>query len=316
MQLRLGYLLIDGFALMSYAPVIEPFRAANRLSDRQLYTWRHYSPTGSPARVSNGLLLTVDAAISALDQVDILFVCAGGNPSLFDDGATFASLRRAARFGTIIAGVSGGPFVMARAGLLDGYRCTVHWEHEDSFRETFSKPQLERNLYVVDRKRITCAGGLAGLDLTTKLIAETHGTTLARKVSDWYIQSEQRQGDRPQRQAPLQVLGEAHVGLGRVLAAMDEDTSVPHDRLVLARLGGVSVRQLERLFAAKLGATISAHSLKLRLERARRLIVETDMTIADVSSASGFSSTSYFSRAFKQRFHQPPSGLRRIPRKT
>lgn len=308
--LRLAYLLIDGFALMSYAPVVEPFRAANRLSGRDLYDWRHYSVTGAAARASNGLSISVDGAIGAMEPADILFVCAGGNPSLFNDKRTFEALRRAARFGTLIGGVSGGPYILAKAGLLDGFRCTIHWEHMESFEETFSKPQLERGLFVIDRSRVTCAGGLAGLDLAAILIADAHGQALANKVSDWYIQTEQRQASHPQRQSLAQRSGLSHPGLLAVLKTMEERVADPATRESLAEVASLSVRQLERLFKRHIGSTINEYYLILRLEIARKFLKETNISVVDVAMACGFASVSHFSRAFKRRYEFSPSKVR------
>jgi len=311
LPIRLGYLLIDGFAIMSYAPVIEPFRAANRLSGREHYIWRHYSVDGCPAQASNGIALAVDGSITEIDDLDMLFVCAGGNPALFENSATFARLRWAARFGIRLAGVSGGPFILARAGLLDGYRCTVHWEHEAAFLETFAAPRLERDLFVIDRDRITCAGGLAGLDLAVALISLELGYDIARQVSDWFIQAEQRQGSGPQRPAPSQRYRVSNASLARVLSAMEASPGDHLDRAALAAIGGVSIRQIERLFASQLGTTIAAHYRSLGLDHARRLLTETTMTIAQIGSASGFANASHFSREFKRHFSMSPSGSRR-----
>lgn len=311
MAINLGYLLIDGFALMSYAPVIEPFRAANRLSGYNHYAWRHFSLEGHPAQASNGIALAVDGSVADIGDIDILFVCAGGNPSLFDDANTFARLRRAARFGIRLVGVSGGPFILARAGLLDGYRCTVHWEHEAAFTETFAKPLLERELFVIDRDRITCAGGLAGLDLATALISQELGMGLADQVSEWFIQAEQRPGSVPQRRDPGQRYRVSHEGLARVLSAMEAHVGETLDRTSLALIGGVSIRQIERLFASQLGTTLSAHYQGIRLNHARRLLIETTMTVAETGAASGFTNASQFSRQFKRHFSMTPSGARR-----
>ena len=314
LAINLGYLLIDGFALMSYAPVIEPFRAANRLSGHNHYAWRHFSLEGRPAQASNGIALAVDGSVADIGDIDILFVCAGGNPSLFDDANAFARLRRAARFGIRLVGVSGGPFILARAGLLDGYRCTVHWEHEAAFTETFTKPLLERELFVIDRDRITCAGGLAGLDLATALISQELGMGLADQVSDWFIQAEQRQGSVPQRRDSGQRYGVSHEGLARVLSAMETHVGEALDRTSLALIGGVSFRQIERLFASQLGTTLSTHYQGIRLNHARRLLTETTMTVAETGAASGFSNASHFSRKFKRHFSVSPSGFRRRTR--
>ncbi len=309
--MRLAYLLIDGFALMSYAPVVEPFRAANRLGGKTRYSWRHYSVTGAPAKASNGVELSVDGAVTAMDKADIIFVCAGGNPAVFDDRQTFEALRRVERFGATLCGVSGGPFILARAGLLDGYSCTVHWEHEASFRETFIRPKLENGLFVIDRKRMTCAGGLAGLDLATTLIAASHGPSLAGMVSDWYIQTEQRQPSRPQRRSPALRYRISHDGLTRALTAMEQAMTEPLSKGALAEIAGISIRHLERLFRVTLSTTVGDHYRALRLQEAYRLLTETTASMTEVSAACGFASTSNFSKAFKNFFTVPPSTARR-----
>jgi len=311
---RLGYLLIDGFALMSYAPVIEPFRAANLLTGQALYSWKHFSVTGDPALASNGVALSVDGGVDGMEGLDMLIVCAGGNPALFRDRRTLQALRRAGRLGTVIAGTSGAPFILARAGLLDGYRCTIHWEHEDAFLETFPDAKLERGLYVVDRDRVTCAGGMAGLDMAIELIAAENGPLLATRVSDWYIRTEQRAAGGPQRSSPGQRYRVWHKGLAAALAAMEANIAEPLPRDHLARIAGVTLRQLERLFARHMGCTIAAHYLRLRLDAASRLLRETELSRTEIAMACGFVNTSHFSRAFKERFSISPGALRQPAR--
>jgi len=117
--IRIGFLLVDGFALMSYASVVEAFRAANVLSGRALYEWKHISIREAFVSASNGARMRADAQISDTLALDLLLVCAAGNPALFRDKRTFARLRYLASRGMRIGGVSGGPYILARAGLLD-----------------------------------------------------------------------------------------------------------------------------------------------------------------------------------------------------
>lgn len=311
--MRVGFLLIEEFALMSYASVIEPFRAANRLSGRELYQWRHFSIDGQPVRPSTGVTMQVDGAIDGEAEVDVVLVCAGGNPALFNNRATFAALRRLSARGVVIGGVSGGAFLLARAGLLDGHRCTIHWEHEPAFVDTFPNLSLVRGLYVIDRRRITCAGGISGLDLVTELIAESHGHDLAQLVSDWYIRAQRRPAESTQRAAVSQRYRISHPGLVVALEAMEANKEEPLDRETLASLAGLSVRQLERLFRTQMQTTIREHYLVVRLDEALRLLRETDLSRATVAVACGFASASHFSRSFRQRFAISPGNARRQP---
>ena len=305
-----GFLLIPGFALMSYASAMEPFRAANALSGRALYAWRHVGPDGAPVPASNGIFIQPDHKAGDAVALDLLFVCAGGNPALFDDGPTLAWLRALAARGTRIGGVSGGPFVLARAGLLDGYRCTIHWEHQPALREAFPHLDVTRNLYEIDRDRLTCSGGIAALDMMHEVIERAHGSALAAAVSEWFLQTQVRAGDGPQRMALRERTGIADRKLLKVLEHMEANLEEPAGRAALAARAGVSVRQLERLFRTHLGRTLGAHYLDLRLRRAQTLMRQTTLPILEVAIACGFVSASHFSRSYRRRFGAPPRAER------
>ena len=302
----LGFLLVPNFSLMSYASAIEPFRAANCLSGRQLYQWRHISIDGAAVQASNGVSIAPDHGIGDDVEMDTLFVCAGGNPSLFGDRPTFSWLRKVAHRKVRIGGVSGGPYLLARAGLLDGYRCTIHWEHMPALMEEFPNLRVARTIYEIDRDRLTCAGGVAALDMMHKLIEADHGPRLAAAVSDWFLHSQVRLGSGPQRMSARGRYGVSHPKLLRVLELMEGHVEEPLGRTELAGRAGVSIRQLERLFSAHLGATIGEHYLAVRLERARTLLRQTTMPVLEISIACGFVSASHFSRSYRQRFGRSP----------
>lgn len=308
--MRVGFLLIENFALMAYASMIEPFRAANRLSGRELYQWRHYSVDGDPVRPSTGVTMQVDGIVDGNLDIDMILVCAGGNPAVFDNRATFAALRRLAARGIVIGGISGGAFLLARAGVLEGHRCTIHWEHEPAFVETFPDLAFERALFVIDRARITCAGGTAGLDLATELIGDAHGPELAQLVGDWHIRTQKRAGEGAQRAAVTQRYRVSHHGLVVALEAMEANKEEPLERDALAAAAGLSIRQLERLFQSQMRTTIREHYLRIRLDEAMRLLRETDLSRAMIAVACGFASTNHFSRCFRRRFTMSPGDAR------
>jgi transcriptional regulator GlxA family with amidase domain len=305
-----GLLLVDGFALMSYASVMEPFRAANVLAGRELYRWSHISIDGRPVRASNGANILADQTVGQPLACDTLFVFAAGDPAAFDDAATFAWLRRLAGGAVRLAGVSGGPFLLARAGLLDGHRATIHWEHQSAFAEAFPQVMIEPGLYVIDRRRVTCAGGTAGLDLAIELIEREHGRDLAAQVGEWFIRTEQRSADEPQRPSLRQRYGVANDRVLKVLAHMEAYVEEPASRHALARVAGVSLRQLERLFAAHLGDSVNGVHLKIRLAQADQLLRATGMSVTEVGVACGFQSASHFSRTFAAHFGAAPSRRR------
>jgi transcriptional regulator GlxA family with amidase domain len=304
---RIGFLLIDGFALMSYASVVEAFRAANVLSGRTLYEWKHISVREAFINVSNGARFRADAQIDDTLALDLLLVCAAGNPALFRDKRTFARLRYLASRKMRIGGVSGGPYILARAGLLDGYRCTIHWEHRPAFVEAFPQLDVQQGLYVIDRDRLTCAGGIAGLDLATALIAENHGRQLATMVNDWFLQTQLREAHATQRVSLRERYKSTNEKVLATLAAMEANLEEPLSRATLARRNQVSVRQLERLFRSNLRQTIGTTYMRIRLTRAAILLKESSVPLIDIALASGFASASHFSRAFKS-WHGTPRG--------
>jgi transcriptional regulator GlxA family with amidase domain len=318
----IGFLLVPGFALMSYASAMEPLRAANRLAGRPLYAWRHISPDGAAAAASNGMSLLPDGRVGEDVPLDALLVCAGGNPAQFDHPPTFRWLRALAHNGVQLGGVSGGPYLLARAGLLDGHRCTIHWEHIPAFVEEFPDLEVERTLYVVDRDRLTCAGGIAALDMMHALIERDHGHGLAAAVSEWFLHTDVRLGSGPQRMTLRERFGISNPKLLKVLERMEANLEEPVTRERLAAVAGVSVRQLERLFTAHLGATLGEHYARIRLDRARALLRQTTLPVLEVAVACGFVSASHFSRAYKGRFGWSPkaerltesTGARRNPR--
>ena len=302
----IGLLLIDGFALMSYAALLEPFRAANALSGETLYRWTHVAVAGTSATASNGATLMCERQVGNALEPDMLFVFAGGDPATFKDPATFAWLRRMAGRGIALGGVSGGPYVLARAGLLAGRRATIHWEHADDFREHFADVTLEDGLYVMDRGRMTCAGGTAGLDLALELIETDHGRALAGRVGEWFIRTEPRRGEGAQRPGLRERYGVRHAGLLRALGEMEAAIETPRPRDALAHAAGVSVRQLERLFRTHLGGGLAEVYLRIRLEHARRLLRTTGLTVTEVAVACGFLSSSHFARVFRRAYGCSP----------
>lgn len=302
---KIAFILIDDFALISYASVMEPFRAANNMTGANLYIFTHMTIDGRPAVASNGALVPADMAAGAFIACDILIVVAGGSPTWKANPAISAALRRAAASGARLIGVSGGAFFLAHAGLVRGRRATVHWDYQTQFARLFPDVLLEQSLYVADTRILTCAGGAAGLDLAVQLIGQAHGEDLATRVGEWYIQSEPRDATLPQRKSISKTVSTFRVSAA--IAHMEDNLAAPLSREELARRSGTSARQLDRLFAQHTSQSASGYYLNLRLDTARTLLRLYTKSIGDVAHACGFASDSHFSRCFKRRFGYPPS---------
>lgn len=303
---QIGFVLAPDFPLMSYASAVEPLRAANVLAGETIYRWRALTIDGAPARSSVGVEVLGDADWSEAKKFDRILVCAGGNPALFDHRPTFAQLRACAAAGVAIGGMSGGAFLLARAGLLAKKRCTIHWEHIPALREEFPDLLLERSLYVFDGELATCAGGLAAFDMMVELIGRRHGEKLAIAVSEWYLRTKAREGDEDQRISLRERAQVANPRVLKILGLMEEHIEQPFSHEELAQSAGVSLRQLERLFASHLGQSLGEAYVNLRLDRARKLLRESSLSVMEVALACGFVSASHFARRYKKRFGTAP----------
>jgi AraC family transcriptional regulator, glycine betaine-responsive activator len=308
---RIGLLLVEGFALMSFASVVEPLRAANLLAGRTLYALSAIPAAGEAATSSAGTVVPAQGRVGEAPAFDLVMVVAGGDPAAFHDRRAIAWLRRAARTGVTLGGVSGGPVILARAGLMAGRRMTVHWEHAAALAETVPGLMLERTLYVIDRDRVTCAGGTAPMDLMHALIAGHHGAAFARRVSDWFLHTDVRPAAGAQRAGLMERVGTANRAVLDAVTAMESHIGDPLDLGQLARAAGVGPRQLNRLFREKLGLSTMAFYRRLRLETARNLMRNAPLAVTEVALATGFASSAHFSRACRSEYGAPPSRLRR-----
>jgi transcriptional regulator GlxA family with amidase domain len=307
---RIGILPLPGFALMSYAALTEPMRAANLLARHDLYQMINIGTISGPVASSGAGQVATQARIGHVADLDYLFVIAGGDPTGYANRAVINWLAAMARKGVTLGGVSGGPIVLAHAGLMTGRRMTVHWEHAAALAEISPHMVIERSLYVIDRDRVTCAGGTAPMDLMHALITQHHGAVFARLVSDWFMHTEVRPSAGPQRAGLVERVGTTVPAILDVVEAMEAHVAEPLDLSRLATVAGLSSRQLNRLFRDKLGRSTMTYYRELRLEKAQSLLRNSPLSLTAIALATGFASSSHFSRAYAAQFGQPPSAYR------
>jgi transcriptional regulator GlxA family with amidase domain len=309
---HIGIFIVPQFAMMGFTSAIEPLRSANRMSGRSLYAWHIVSRDGGPVMASNGIAVVPEASIADKPSFSSLIVCAGIDAHLYQDKAVFSWLRRLDRQGIELGAISLGSYVLARAGLLDGRRCTIHWENLEAFAEDFPQLEVTTELFEIDGNRFTCSGGIAALDMMLHLIRAQHGHALAAAVSDQFIHERIRDRHDRQRMALPARLGVRHPKLIKVIRRMEESLEEPVSRARLADGVGLSCRQLERLFRRYLNRTPTRYYLELRLQRARTLLLQTDMSVLDVALASGFVSASHFSKCYRECFKKTPRAERLV----
>lgn len=301
-----GYFLLPGFSQMAFTSALEPLRAANRQAGRRLYQWCLVSLDGKAVTASNGVTLLVDHGVEQRPELDDIVVCAGEQAHLYNDKSTLGWLRREARRGTRIGAVSTGTYVLARAGLLQGHRCTIHWENLAGFAEAYPDIELTPELFEIDGSRFTCSGGTAALDMMLAIIGQEHGRDLATAIAENFIHERIRDRHDHQRMTLRSRLNVSHPRLLQVVDLMERHLEEPLARSDLARRTGMSTRQLERLFRRYLGRTPTRFYLELRLERARHLLAQTSLSVLDVALACGFVSASHFSKCYREHFDRTP----------
>ncbi len=305
-----GLLLLPEFPIYALIPALESLRVANQNAGRRLFSGHLFSQDGQPVAACNGMTLMPERAIADVPFFPTVIVCASNHPLNHVGDRTLHWLRRLERHGARLGAIDTGAFALAAAGLLDGYRATLHWEALALFCELYPDVVVSEQLYVVDRNRVTCAGGTAALDMMLHLIEQHHGSDLAQIVANGFVHGRIRRSAEEQRFSADDVAGHVDPRLGRVVCAMEANIETPLSRAELAAQAGISVRQMERLVRARFADTPMHYYLKLRLQAARNQLFYGEMPIQDIAAACGFSSPAVLSRTFRTHFGLTPRDFR------
>lgn len=305
------------FNMAATTAFIDPFRVANYLEGRTLFRWTVVSEHGGVLTASNGLSLGTEPLNTAPRTADFVLVSSSWAPEQHSTQALRAMLRRLARQGTTLGSIDTGAFILADAGVLEGHRVTVHYEHIDAFQELYPGVEVTEDLFVADRGRVTCCGGEAAADLALQIIRETLGDTQANAAARYVFHQTMRNYGASQWPALTEPLGTSvPPAVREAIRIMEAHLESPLPIPDIAQRVGISQRQLNRLFAQHLGKTTVLYFRDIRLDRARGLVTQTQMPLMEIALASGFSNQMTFSRAYRDRFGLPPSRDRvegRIP---
>ena len=303
---RFVFVLMDQFTMLCFASAIESLRIANRTAGKKLYAWTIIGEGGESATCSNGCTFHLDSDLIELERDDTVMLCGGIDVQKATTKRVLNWIRREARRGVTIGGLCTAGYTMAKAGLLDGRKATIHWENQDSFTEEFEDVTLTKSVFVIDGNRITTAGGTASIDLMLKIVADDHGEELASAVADILIYSSIRTDQDTQRLSIPTRIGVRHPKLSRVIQIMETNIEEPISPATLAKDVGMSTRQLERLFRRYLSRSPKRYYMELRLQKARNLLMQTDMTVINVALACGFASPSHFSKCYRSHYDTTP----------
>lgn len=308
--IRFAILIFPGFPMMAFSSIVEPLRAANTLTGRTCYSWITVGLTSEKVLASSGLNFEPDYSVRNAPVVDRVVLCSGGDADHIIAEEALAWIRRNLRADAQVGSVADGAFILARAGLLDGHACTLHWISQPAFQEAFPDIELRRDLYVIDRKRFTSAGGVGALDMMLDLIARDYGAALAAGVAEWFVHSPLR-SSADRKLLPLRLRTGVHDELVLSAIAIMEDEV--EDRLSIADLAhrlSVSADKLERSFRSEFGVSPGSYYRTTRLRRAHDLLAHSTLPVREVAFSCGFWSVSSFSRAFREQYGYTPRGVR------
>lgn len=303
---RFVFVLLENFTMLSFSSALEALRIANRMSGKNLYAWDLVGEGGEVAICSAGTEFKLDSGFPEVNRDDMILICSGIDVQIATTKPLLNWLRREARRGPVIAGLCTAAFSLAKAGLLDGKKATIHWENQDSFSEEFHDINLTKSIFVMDGNRYTTAGGTASIDLMLKIIAEEHGEELANAVADQMIYTTIRTDQDTQRLSVPSRIGVRHPKLSTVIQMMESNIEEPISPSILAKDVGMSTRQLERLFRRYLNRSPKRYYMELRLQKARNLLMQTDMSVINVALACGFTSPSHFSKCYRSHYNTTP----------
>ncbi|WAP67878.1 GlxA family transcriptional regulator [Jiella pelagia] len=298
-------------SLMSLAATLDPLRGANRLSGRQCYRWHVVSPDGSDPRTSCGLVVKVDGPLDPAARCDLLVVLAAFNVHVHADAAFLHALLSAARNAAFVGGIEAGPWVLALCGLLDGRAATTHWEDLEDFAAAFPNVRTVSDRWVVDGRFFTTGAAAPALDFLLNLIRLRQGQALSLDVAGLYVYDGLKSGSQDQAPVALGRIASRDPRLAAAVRIMETHIDEPLMVSEIAREVGVSRRSLEASFERLAGSAPGAFYLSLRLNAARRLVVDTDISMAEIAVRTGFSSLAALSRSFKRHFGRTPTAARR-----
>lgn len=308
-----GFLLLPQFTLLAFSAALDPLRVANQLAQKPLYRWSVFSETGAPVVSSTGMEMGVHGALDALPKDLRLLICSGNQGLDVAQEATLAVLRRHLRFGGKVGGICTGAATLARIGVLEGRSFTLHWENQPGFVERYPALIPSTARFEMDGDLWTCGGGVAATEMMLQVIQEDYGRDFAIVVSDMCLNGGEIEKPMPQRSSLARALSTRNPKLVQVVQAMHHNIEEPLSFDDLSALTDMSRRQIERHFKQYLGETPMTAYRNIRLDRARALCVETDMTVSQIAVACGFNTTSVFSRHYRDRFGTSPSAGQRKP---
>ena len=305
---ELVILVTPHFNIATTTAFLDPFRATNYLMGTTVFKWTIVSNTGGDILASNGLSISTLAIEDVSKKLPgVVVVSSSWSPEAHHSSAANNALRGWSQRGAQIGALDTGGFILAKAGLLENKRATVHYEHIDAFIELFPKVSVTEDLFVIDGTTFTCCGGMASVDLALSILAKLQGEGVANAAARYLFHHDLRGPETSQNPSQLEPVGRTTpIIVRRAIAIMEihlETTIAIPD---ICEELQISQRHLNRLFKTYVRKTPVQYYRHIRLDRARGLVTQTEMKFSEIAVASGFNSQIHFSRAYHERFGLPP----------
>ncbi|MCZ2723001.1 GlxA family transcriptional regulator [Marinomonas sp. 15G1-11] len=310
----MSFLLVPGFALTSFSLSIEVLSVANSLLSYDAYHVHLYGEKSlvkqTAVTSSNGIPIQIEGDITSCKQTDTLFICAYLGAENFSQVETCKQIKSLYRQQSRMACLSSGSFILAKCGLLKGKKCTVYNEQAISFKEMYPDIDIQNTIFSVDGKILSCAGGTSALDMMLYIITQDYGKAFAQDVSEIFLQDRVRSFDEIQKSQRYLLLKEKSPLLAAAVEIMDENLSLTISIEEISHQIGTTPRNLEKIFQRNLSTTPKKYYLDIRLKESLHLLENTNISITGISQLTGFSSQSYFSQCFKERYNSSPQKIR------
>ena len=308
---HVSFLTLNNFSMIAFSNAIEILRMANYLMGEEVYQWSVVTADGAPVTASNGLAFAKSTMLDFTNMPDMLLVCGGGDVQDALSPAVLKLITQASKHNIWLGSICTGSFALAKAGVLDGYKCTINFENMASLRENFPYIVFAEELFVIDRDRCSCTGGTSPIDLMLAFVHARLGKNLVANISEQIMVVRAKDSKDQQLIPPVARVAYGHKALVEVSALMEANIEEPLPLDELARLAGLSQRHLQRMFSHTLSMSPMNYYLKLRLRRARALLLQTEMSIMTITVACGFQSSCHFSKSYRTLFGCSPSNERR-----
>ena len=298
--LTVSVLVFPACSIMTIASAIDPMRAANRISEKELFQWKILSPRGLAVELTCGLSLPVNGRFNDNDKGDLLLIIGGFDAIKQALPMTPIRLKRALPSFKKVVSIEGATWLLAKTGVLESKKATTHWEDLEDFATSFPDIDVVSDRYVVEGKYVTVGGAAPVFDFLLSFIEERFTAAIAYDVASVFIYSSIGNASDRQPFVSFGSLEDREPRVAQAIRLMEERLDKPVTIAAIATMMKISVRRLEMLFSNHLGLSPVAYFTRLRLKMAQRLLKDTGSTIQEIALRTGFSSATSFSRSFKR----------------